>query len=74
MIVKPIISPRRGLTSDYIISPGLFLAGDVADLFYAKSNTLLHTSVFTKRVVNCDTIFGYILVPEIQPHRNDNDS
>jgi len=31
-------------------------------------------SMFTKHVVNCDTIFGYILVPEIQPHRNDNNS
>jgi len=36
----------------------------------------LHRSVFSKRVVNCDTItiFRYILLPEIQPHRNDNDS
>jgi len=30
--------------------------------------------VFTKHIVNCDTIFRNILVPEIQPHRNDNDS
>jgi len=28
---------------------------------------MLYTSVFTKHVVNCDTIFGYILVPGIQP-------
>jgi len=72
---KNLLSVRPGLISDCIISPGLFLAGDVADLFYVKSNTLCCTeSMFTKHVVNCDTIFGYILVPEIQPHRNDKDS
>jgi len=35
---------------------------------------MLHRSMFTKRVVNCDTIFRCILVPEIQPHGNNNDS
>ena len=70
--------PIRKSCPNYIISPGPFfisqcsrciLCGNQYSMLYTY-----YTSMFTKRVVNCDTIFGYILLPGIQPHRNDNDS
>jgi len=35
---KNLLSVRARVTSDNIIIPGLFLAGDVADVLYAESN------------------------------------
>jgi len=37
---KNLLSVRARVTSDNIIIPGLFLAGDVADVLYAESNIL----------------------------------